>query len=191
MELLKRILIFINYFGLIISSHNSFKNECGPYKGLEDSILMPKKEDCLSQAGCCYVEGEKNLIHRSACMLVEGGSDERIKLIQEMNEVATKINVDCGGEKNFVSDCGIGEKKEKDDCIGDTSDNYKCCFITIDSPQFVGQACKKFDSIDLNDIGEAVVAAKTINAKLEVYCNYWFLNINISILISLILLIFL
>ena len=40
MELLKRILIFINYFGLIISSHNSFKNECGPYKGLEDSILI-------------------------------------------------------------------------------------------------------------------------------------------------------
>ena len=152
---------------------------------------MPKKEDCLSQTGCCYVEGEKNLIHRSACMLVEGGSDERIKLIQEMNEVATKINVDCGGEKNFVSDCGIGEKKEKDDCIADTSDNYKCCFITIDSPQFVGQACKKFDSIDLNDIGEAVVAAKTINAKLEVFCNYWFLNINISILISTILLIFL
>ena len=38
------------------------------------------------------------------------------------------------------------------------------------------------------DIAREVIA-KTINANLEVYCNYWFLNINISILISSILLI--
>ena len=186
MELLKRILIFINYFGLIISSHNSFKNECGPYKGLEDSILMPKKEDCLSQTGCCYVEGEKNLLTITACVLLEDDSEERIKLIQDLGEIATKLNVDCGQEKKFESDCGINEKKEKSDCFDDPDSDGKCCFIKISSPQFEGQGCKKFDDISLNDIGEAVVAAKTIDAELKVECESCFLNINLSILILLI-----
>ena len=193
MELIKVIFIITNFFHFIKSSHNSFKNECGPYKGLEDTVLMPKKEDCLNAntdasatEKCCYVEGEKNLLKITACVLLEDDSEERIKLIQDLGEIATKLNVDCGQEKKFESDCGINEKKEKSDCFDDPDSDGKCCFIKISSPQFEGQGCKKFDDISLNDIGEAVVAAKTIDAKLEVECESCFLNINLSILIFLI-----
>ena len=187
MELLKVIFLLINYFYLIKSTHNSFKNECGPYQGLDDSILMPKKEDCIntpliSPFKCCYVEGQQNLIKRTSCLMIEDDSDERIKVIEELGEIATKINVDCGQEKKFESDCGTNEKKEKSDCFADPDSNGKCCFIKISSPQFEGQGCKKFDSISLNDIGEAVVAAKTIKAELEVECNSNILNVDLRIL---------
>ena len=193
MELIKVIFIFINFFHLINTAHNSFKNECGPYKGLDDTILMPKKEDCLkentdesSTEKCCYVEGEQNLIKRTACVLLEDETEERIKIIQDLNEIATKLNVDCGKEKKFESDCGINEQKEKSDCFGDPDINGKCCFIKISSPHFEGQGCKKFESISLNDIGEAVVAAQTIDAELEVECGSCFLIINLKFLILLI-----
>ena len=42
MDFIKVIFIFINYFHLIKSAHVSFKNECGPFAGLEDSILTFK-----------------------------------------------------------------------------------------------------------------------------------------------------
>ena len=155
----------------------------GPYQGLDDTILMPKKDECLnseltSTMKCCYVEGQQNLIKRTACLLIENNSEERIKAIQDLNEIATKINIDCGQEKKFESDCGINDKTEKDDCFGDTNVEGKCCFIKISSPQFEGQGCKHFDSISLNDIGEAVVAAKTIKTKLEVECISFFLNVS-------------
>ena len=179
--ILIKIILALNFFLLIKSTHNSFKNECGPYQGLENSILMPKKEDCLnavssSSEKCCYVEGEKNLLKRTACILIENNSEERIKLIQDLSEIATKLNVDCGDKKKFESDCGINEKKEKDDCFKDHDSGGKCCFVKINSPQFEGQGCKLFDSINLNDIGEAVVAAKTVDAELDVKCTDYFLS---------------
>ena len=191
MDFIKLILIFINYFHLIKSSHASFKNDCGPFIGSENSILMPKKSDCIDpDNNCCYVEGEKNLIKRTACVTITGGSEARIKYIQDLSEIATKINVDCGQPKKFDSDCGINPKKNKDDCFADKS-NGKCCFIKINSPQFKGQGCRKFKSISLNDIGEAVVAAKTVDADLEVECKSNFLNKIFGNLIAIIFLFFL
>ena len=191
MDFIKLILIFINYFHLIKSSHASFKNDCGPFIGSESSILMPKKSDCIDpDNNCCYVEGEKNLITRTACVTITGGSEARIKYIQELSEIATKINVDCGQTKEFDSDCGINPIKNKDDCFADKS-NGKCCFIKINSPQFEGQGCRKFKSISLNDIGEAVVAAKTVDADLEVECKSNFLNKIFGNLIAIIFLFFL
>ena len=191
MDFIKLILIFINYFHLIKSSHASFKNDCGPYIGSESSILMPKKSDCIDpDNNCCYVEGEKNLIKRTACVTITGGSEARIKYIQDLSEIATKIKVDCGQTKEFDSDCGINPKKNKDDCFADKS-NGKCCFIKINSPQFEGQGCRKFKSISLNDIGEAVVAAKTVDADLEVECKSNFLNKIFGNLIAIIFLFFL
>ena len=197
MDFIKLILIFINYFHLIKSSHASFKNDCGPFNGLESSILMPKKSNCIDpDNNCCYVEGEKNLIKRTACVTItggsggSGGSEARIKYIQDLSEIATKINVDCGQPKEFVSDCGINPNKNKDDCFADKS-NGKCCFIKINSPQFEGQGCRKFKSISLNDIGEAVVAAKTVDADLEVECKSNFLNKIFGNLIAIIFLFFL
>ena len=191
MDFIKLILIFINYFHLIKSSHASFKNDCGPFIGSENSILMPKKSDCIDpDNNCCYVEGEKNLIKRTACVTITGGSEARIKYIQDLSEIATKINVYCGQPKEFNSDCGINPKKNKDDCFADKS-NGKCCFIKINSPQFEGQGCRKFKSISLNDIGEAVVAAKTVDADLEVECKSNFLNKIFGNLIAIIFLFFL
>ena len=186
MEILFLIVIFINLFFLINASHDSFINECGPYQGLEDNILMPKKEDCINAVStdpqkCCYVEGEKNLITRKACVLIENTETERIQLIEDLSEIATKINVDCGDEKEFNSDCGINNKNEKEDCFKDTSGGGECCFVKIKSPRFEGQGCKKFDSISLNTIGEAVVAARTIDAELEVECISYFLKQNLFI----------
>ena len=152
---------------------------------------MPKKSDCIDpDNNCCYVEGEKNLIKRTACVTITGGSEARIKYIQDLSEIATKINVDCGQPKEFVSDCGINPNKNKDDCFADKS-NGKCCFIKINSPQFEGQGCRKFKSISLNDIGEAVVAAKTVDADLEVECKSNFLNKIFGNLIAIIFLFFL
>ena len=152
---------------------------------------MPKKSDCIVPGSdCCYVEGEKNLITRKACVTITGGTGDpeaRIKYIQDLSEIATKINVDCGQQKEFDSDCGINPKKNKDDCFADKS-NGKCCFIKINSPQFKGQGCRKFKSISLNDIGEAVVAAKTVDADLEVECKSNFLNKIFGNLIAIIFL---
>ena len=73
---------------------------------------MPKKSDCIGSGSyCCYVEGEKNLITRTACVTITGDSEARIKYIQDLSEIATKINVDCGQPKEFDSDCGINSKK--------------------------------------------------------------------------------
>ena len=191
MDFIKVILIFINYFHLIKSAEVSFKNDCGPFNGLEDPILMPKKEDCINAgSGCCYVEGEKNLIRRTACVTIGGTSKDRIKYIEDLSEIATKINVDCRQQKQFESDCGKNTKTNKDDCFADKTSGGKCCFIKIDSPQFKGQGCRKFDSISLNDIGEAVVAAKTVDAELEVECKSNFLNNNYINLVAAIILIF-
>ena len=155
---------------------------------------MPKKSDCIDpDNNCCYVEGEKNLITRTACVTITGGTGDpeaRIKYIQDLSEIATKIKVDCGQPKKFDSDCGINPKKNKDDCFADKS-NGKCCFIKINSPQFEGQGCRKFKSISLNDIGEAVVAAKTVDADLEVECKSNFLNKIFGNLIAIIFLFFL
>ena len=174
--------ILFSYLLILIKSHDSFKNECGPYSGLDDEVIMPKREDCIdptdtSTTKCCFLEGEKDLIKRTACVLIIDNPDSRIELIQELSEIATKLKVDCGSTKSFTSDCGSSNPSSEKDCSGGSS-GKKCCFVKITSPQFTGQACKEFESIDINTIGEAVVAAKTVNAELDVKCNYINLNMN-------------
>ena len=176
--------IILSYFLILIKSHDSFKNECGPYSGLDDEVIMPKREDCIDPTDtsttnpkCCFLEGEKDLIKRTACVLIIDNPESRIELIQELSEIATKLKVDCGSTKSFTSDCGSPNPSSEKDCSGGSS-GKKCCFVKITSPQFTGQACKEFESIDINTIGEAVVAAKTVNAELDVKCNYINLNIN-------------
>ena len=192
MGTIKLVLLLLYLVNLIKSTHNSFKNECGPYTGLEDEVIMPKKEECFNSKGsgnlkCCYLEGEKDLLKRSSCVLIEDSSEKRIELIEELSEIATKLKVDCNSTKNFESDCandGVTEPKSLNDC-SKNSGNLKCCFIKINSPQFSGNACKLFESIDINTIGEAVVAAKTVNAELEVHCNLLFLSLKNAIFLLL------
>ena len=174
---LKNILLFYFLLTTINTAHDSFKNECGPYTGLDDTVMMPTYEECISDTAqdstgkkCCFLQGEKDLISRTACVLIEDESSSRIDLITEMSEVATKLKVDCISQKTFTSDCGSSSPNNMDDCKDSSIDEY-CCYVKIESKQFNGSACRKFDEINNNIIGEAVVAAKTIDAKLEVKCT--------------------
>ena len=101
-----KIFLLLYFLELIKSAHDSFKNECGPYVGLEDEVIMPKKEDCINSPAsgnqkCCFLEGEKDLLRRTACVLIEDNSEKRIELIQELSEIATKLKVDCNSKKKF------------------------------------------------------------------------------------------
>lgn len=176
---LRKFFLFIYFLTTISSKRDSFKNECGPYNGIEDTVLMPKLSDCTKDTTtprgenqkCCIVEGEKDLISRSSCILIEDIQTARIQVIEDLSEIATKLKVDCGTSKEFKSDCGQDSPSSEDDCKSDDGEG-KCCFIKIESSQFTGNACRKFKDININTIGEAVVAAKTVGATLEVKCNY-------------------
>ena len=181
MSKIKFVLMMFLY-NLIKSSHDSSKNECGPFQGLESEIINPKKEECFTDTTCiptgqkcCFVEGEKDLLRRTACIIIEDTQEKRIEVIEELSEIATKLRVDCNSKKEFQSDCGSQNPDSAKDC---SDDDKKCCFVKITSEQFNGKACRKFKSIDINTIGEAVVAAKTVGAELEVKCNLYLLNIN-------------
>ena len=189
-----KIFLLLYFLELIKSAHDSFKNECGPYVGLEDEVIMPKKEDCINDntnygnQKCCFLEGEKDLLRRTACVLIEDNSEKRIELIQELSEIATKLKVDCNSKKKFESDCSTStDPSSEKDCSDGSSGDEKCCFVKITSPQFNGKACRKFKSIDINVIGEAVVAAKTVNAELDVKCNFVLLNLNYYFLVLFLL----
>ena len=87
-----------------------------------------------------------------------------------MSEVATKLKVNCISEKKFSSDYGSISPNSVNDCEDSSIEEY-CCYVKIESKQFNGSACRKFDEINNNIIGEAVVAAKTVDAKLDVKCT--------------------
>ena len=184
------ILIIVTYlFNFIKSTHKSFMNECGPYEGLDSDVINPKKEDCFNYPGkgsskCCFVEGEKDLLRRTSCVLIEDTSEERIELIMDLSEIATKLKVDCNSTKEFNSDCGNSNDPNSIEDCSDSGEG-QCCFVKITSEQFTGKACRRFESIDINKIGEAVVAAKTVDAELEVKCNNNLLSINFFILLLL------
>ena len=183
------LLILIYFSNIIQSSHYSFKNDCGPYKGLEDDVIMPTKEDCFNANGeddkkCCFVEGEKDLRGRTVCLLIENTSEKRIEVIEELSQIATKLKVDCNTPKSFEQDCGSStDPSSAKDCKDGSSGDEKCCFVKINSEQFTGKGCKKFQSIDINTIGEAVRAAKTVGAELEVKCHNTFIKLKYFIAI--------
>ena len=186
---LKEIVFHMIVFNLINSKYDSFKNECGPFTGLDDETIMPQKKDCFdspktNDLQCCYVEGEKDLSIRRSCILIENTSEKRIEVIEELSEIATKVKVDCNTPKEFESNCGTStDPNSEKDCSNGYEGDKKCCFVKITSEQFTGKGCREFDSININTIGEAVVAAKTVGAELEVKCNSFLLRINIVILL--------
>ena len=171
---ISRILILLYQIILITSAHDSFSNECGPYTGeVEDN---PTSTQCIGQSTgstttCCYIEGEKDLAIKTACIAITNTQEERIKAVKELNSIATGVKIDCGSTKTFPSDCGVNNPTSKENCNNDhLDDGYDCCFISIKSEQYTGNGCKKYKSLDINTIGEAVVAAKTVGAELQVDC---------------------
>ena len=164
---------------------NSYKNECGPYNNQETDI-NPSISDCISSNSklneenivkCCYVEGYINLKTRSTCIKVINSTEGRINMIEQFSSFSTGIKVECGQRKIFKSDCGNDNPEETSDCSKYRTDDFSCCFISIKSKQFTGTACRKYKNIDQDNIGEAVLAAKTIGASLIVDCfSLWIWN---------------
>lgn len=175
--LLKEIFLF-SLFPLSSSLHNSFTNECGPYIGIADGSKLPTVSECIDDIStpasgslCCHVSGEQNLETLSACFIIENLSEKRINVVGEMEEVATGIKIDCGLTKSFENTCGLGKPDKPEDCTKVKLDGSNhCCFVSIESEIFTGKACRSFDNLQSRTIGEAVVAAKTIDAKLDVNC---------------------
>ena len=162
----------------IIEERNSFINECGPYASQETDI-NPSITDCINSneklneenvKKCCYVEGYMNLQTRTTCVNVINSTEGRIDMIEEFSSFSTGVKVECGQQKIFKSDCGNDNPEETSNCSKYKTGDYSCCFISIKSNQFTGTACRKYNNIDQNDIGEAVLAAKTIGASLIVDC---------------------
>ena len=162
----------------VTEERNSFINECGPYES-QETDLNPSISDCINSneklneenvKKCCYVEGYYNLQTRTTCVNVINSTEGRISMIEEFSSFSTGIKIECGQQKIFKSDCGNDNPEETSDCSKYKTDDYSCCFISIKSNQFTGNACRKFNHIDQNDIGEAVLAAKTIGASLIVDC---------------------
>lgn len=179
---------------LTLSQRTDFTNECGPYKGRIDDKDYPTKTQCISSTAsdgkkCCHLSGEQLLKEKSACVEIINTEEERIKLVKEGEEFATKVKVDCGNKKEFISDCANGKKdpKNKYDCSDKSlGDGWDCCYVKIKSEDFNdATACRKFKDINSEKIGEAVVAANTIGAKLKIQCNQQYLINNLFITVFL------
>ena len=175
--------------------YDSFMNECGPYNNTENESIIPTRNNCINESAnahnktCCFLEGEKDLKYRTACVLINDTQEERISLLKEMKEVATKLKIDCGNEKNLTSDCGPKDPSSVRECEFDKS--KQCCFVKIKSEDFNGSACKRFKNMTRTKIGQTVIAAKTVGATLEIacYCRKFF-DINYFLLIIYILFLF-
>ena len=171
-------------------ARSTYKNECGPYKN-EETSENPTLEECLEDSPstgkvkCCLVTGYINLTTRTTCVNVTNTTDGRIDIIKEFNEFSTGIKVNCGQKPEFKSDCGPDNPSKRSECSSyDLKGEYDCCYVKIKSKQFTGDACRKFENIDQNDIAEAVSAAKTVGASFEVDCfDFSFLKVNFGLLI--------
>ena len=95
-------------------------------------------------------------------------------------ENSTEIVLDCGQSKELQSNCGSGDLKSPSDCSkGKVDDGKRCCYVHIkrgDNTESSG--CRIFPLLDINTIGEAVVAAKTLNVSLDVDCSSVMMNFS-------------
>ena len=195
-HLLIIIIIILNQFNFSLNStseEEKFVSDCG-----NKTIENPSRNDCFNSTPkkdaenlCCYLTGIMGIEKRSACVYLENNSSIRINKIKEINQFATKVNLDCGIEKEIKSDCGKNNPQNEKDCELKTNDQSQCCLIDIKTDEKNYKFCKKFkEKLDINTIGQAVVAANTINAKLVVDCFIIKIKIN-KILLLLLLILFL
>ena len=193
------IILMINFFYIIsTTTHNSFTSNCGTYSGKTwtQNETEPKKNDCYDENNidetdstlCCFVSGIENLIEKTACFNLTNSAEERIKTISEMEEIATKIKIDCGIKKSFEHDCGVENPTNANQCNLLSGQSGACCLINIKSDDYNGSFCKHFTKkLDINTIGDAVLAAKTVNAILDVNCNINKIKENLIILFTFIM----
>ena len=174
MSNIKTLLIIFVCLITLIQGETNFESNCGPSS-------PSKASDCLSQGGdCCFAQGHILLQTKQICIKVVNKEEQenRIEIIKELNQKATGVILDCGVEKEFPNTCSLNkpEPNEASDCTSyNTGDeDVHCCFVKIESSRYNGTSCRQFANLDINTIGEAVVAAKTIDVVLEVDCisNY-------------------
>ena len=196
-HLLLLLLILSNQFSFSLNSASEedllFKSDCG-----NTTVENPKSSDCYNSPSdtdenlCCRLTGILGINERSACVLLENKSSVRIEKIKEINKYATKVNLDCGIEKKFDSDCGKKKPQNEKDCNLEANESGQCCLIDIktkDKKTF--KFCKKFENkLDINTIGDAVVAANTIDVDLTVNCLGMKIKMNKNFLLLIILLLF-
>ena len=163
----------------------------------------PSREDCINQNSgensensensqiCCHLSAIYGIDEElSSCILLQNNSETRINKIKEINKYATRVKLDCGLGKKFNSNCGNTKNKEPknvDDCKdNEISKEQQCCLIEIKWEKKKDNGtdhkfCHKFDKkLDINIIGEAVVAASTIDVDLKVNCDGVYLNNKIK-----------
>jgi len=210
--LIKNFFLFSLLF-LFSNSQNEYetipKSDCG--KNIE--LNNPNITDCIDQNPetnknkeklCCHLSAIYGIDSKlSTCILLENDSKTRIKKIKEINKYATKVKLDCGLGKKFNSDCGNykNENNKEPNNVNDCKDNElneneQCCLIEIKSGKKENEGieqkfCHKFKKkLDINTIGEAVVAASTIDVDLKVNCYCMFINNNFNLMLMFLFFVF-
>ena len=130
---------------------------------------------------CCFATGQVLLDTKQICITVNDYQDieKRVAVINELNQYATAVKLDCGVPRVLPQTCSLDhpEPTSASECTeAETgNDETDCCYVSIKSEDYNGTSCIEFPHLDINTIGEAVVAAKTINATLVVNCdgNYY------------------
>lgn len=167
-----------------------FESECGPDNPMTLYDCKPYSNDNFR---CCFARGQEVLQSQSICVKVFDyeNAQSRIDKVKELSTIATGVYLDCGNTKQFKSTCGVESPSSITQCTKAQTgnDNTECCYVKIKSENFNGASCKEFPHMDINTIGEAVDAAKTINVTLEVKCNATFMKIGYYMILIIMMII--
>lgn len=147
-------------------------------------------QDYDSEHKCCLVKGYQDITQSSVCIKLNKtliqSQENRIDIIKKLSTETTGVTLDCGIPKKFESTCGAPNPSDSKDC---NKNGKTCCYVEVKSDSFSGKACRAFNSeLDINTIGEAVVAAKTVGAELIVDCfnrrfQAWFTKTALIVLL--------
>lgn len=183
------LILFIMLF-IVINSQlaeerkEHFISDCVPQTitpmSVNDCIINSNINEENSQ--CCFATGQEYLESTNICVKVVNykSVESRIEKVKQLNQIATGVYLDCGNTKEFKSTCGVDSPSSISQCTKSKTNNKdtECCYVKIKSERFKGTSCMEFPHMDINTIGEAIDAAKTIDVTLEVKCNSTFINLG-------------
>ena len=164
-----------------LPEYEDFISDC-PSPG----TIPTKPSDCFITPNCCFVNGTIQLTTQNICIRVSDPNNQelRIQTIEALSHLATNINLECQNvKKSIQSNCGIQEPKDVKDCTQYNTGDYDCCYIKVVNEFQTYTGCMKFKNLDINTIGEAVRAAETRNAKLNIDCYGMYMKYNVINLI--------
>ena len=171
-----------------LPEYDDFVSDCG------SPIPPTKPADCFITPNCCFANGTIQLTTQNICIKVEDPNNQqlRIETIEALSHLATNINLECHNvTKSIPSNCGKPEPESVKDCTKSSTKGNDCCYIKVVDEQ--GQTytgCMQFKNLDINTIGEAVRAAETRNAKLNIDCYGMYMKYNVINLMLFMLILF-